>query len=96
MFDSLQESLSGAIKTLRGRGTLTEGNMRDGLKLVEQSLLGPVEGIDTLVAARAPGARQQVVVDRPQLGHGGLGPFGRELERRQGRHARPVGLGVQV
>ncbi len=39
MFDSLQDGLKGAFKSLRGKGKLTEGNMRDGLKLVEQSLL---------------------------------------------------------
>ncbi len=39
MFESLQQGLQAALKTLRGKGKLTEGNMRDGLKLVEQSLL---------------------------------------------------------
>src|SRR5687768_5076156 len=39
MFESLQEGLSSAFKTLRGQGKLTESNMRDGLKLVERSLL---------------------------------------------------------
>ena len=39
MFDSLQDGLKSAFKSLRGKGKLTEGNMRDGLKLVEQSLL---------------------------------------------------------
>ncbi len=39
MFDSLQTSLRSAFKTLTGKGRLTESNMRDGLKLVEQSLL---------------------------------------------------------
>ena len=39
MFDSLQDGLKGAFKSLRGKGKLTEGNMRDGLKMVEQSLL---------------------------------------------------------
>ncbi len=39
MFDSLQESLQSAFKTLSGKGKLTESNMRDGLKLVEQSML---------------------------------------------------------
>ena len=39
MFDSLQDGLSSAFKTLRGKGKLTESNMRDGLKLVEQSLI---------------------------------------------------------
>lgn len=39
MFDSLQESLQSAFKSLTGKGKLTEANMREGLKLVEQSLL---------------------------------------------------------
>jgi signal recognition particle subunit SRP54 len=39
MFDSLQTGLKGAFKSLAGQGKLTESNMRDGLKLVEQSLL---------------------------------------------------------
>lgn len=39
MFESLQDNLKSALKTLQGKGKLTEGNMRDGLKLVEQSLL---------------------------------------------------------
>ncbi|MGL4514084.1 MAG: signal recognition particle protein [Lacipirellulaceae bacterium] len=39
MFDSLQESLGSAFKALRGQSKLTESNMRDGLKLVERSLL---------------------------------------------------------
>ena len=39
MFESLQENISSAIKTLRGRGRLTESNMRDGLALVQRALL---------------------------------------------------------
>jgi len=39
MFESLQNGLTGALRTLRGRGKLSESNMRDGLKLVQQSLL---------------------------------------------------------
>ena len=39
MFETLQDSLKSAMKTLRGKGKLTEANMRDGLGLVEQSLL---------------------------------------------------------
>ncbi|TWT47786.1 signal recognition particle protein [Botrimarina hoheduenensis] len=39
MFDALQENLGAAFKTLRGQGKLSEANMRDGLKLVEKSLL---------------------------------------------------------
>jgi signal recognition particle subunit SRP54 len=39
MFESLQDGLKSAFKTLRGKAKLTEANMRDGLQLVEQSLL---------------------------------------------------------
>ncbi len=39
MFDSLQDGLKAAFKSLRGKGKLSEANMRDGLQLVEQSLL---------------------------------------------------------
>ena len=39
MFDSLQQSLAGALKTLSGKGKLTESNMREGLALVQQALL---------------------------------------------------------
>ena len=39
MFESLQESLGSAIRALRGRGRLTESNMREGLQLVQRALL---------------------------------------------------------
>ena len=39
MFESLQTGLRSALKTLHGKGKLTEANMRDGLRLVEQALL---------------------------------------------------------
>ncbi|MEM6798907.1 MAG: signal recognition particle receptor subunit alpha, partial [Planctomycetota bacterium] len=39
MFDSLQEGLGSALKSLRGKAKLSEANMREGLKLVERSLL---------------------------------------------------------
>ena len=39
MFESLQNNLQSAMKSLRGKGKLSEGNMRDGLRLVEQALL---------------------------------------------------------
>jgi signal recognition particle subunit SRP54 len=39
MFEALQDGLTSALKTLRGQGKLSESNMRDGLKLVEKSLL---------------------------------------------------------
>jgi len=39
MFESLTENLHSALKTLRGRGKLTESNMREGLDLVQRALL---------------------------------------------------------
>ncbi|HAN97494.1 MAG TPA: signal recognition particle protein [Planctomycetaceae bacterium] len=39
MFDSLQDGLREAFKSIAGRARLTEGNMRDGLAKVEQALL---------------------------------------------------------
>jgi len=39
MFESLRDGLQDALKTLRGKGKLSEANMRDGLRLVQQSLL---------------------------------------------------------
>jgi signal recognition particle subunit SRP54 len=39
MFESLQTGLRSALKTLQGKARLSEANMREGLSLVEQSLL---------------------------------------------------------
>ncbi|MHB8897640.1 MAG: signal recognition particle receptor subunit alpha, partial [Thermoguttaceae bacterium] len=39
MFESLQESLGSALRSLRGRGKLTEANMREGLHAVQTALL---------------------------------------------------------
>ncbi|MBN2023318.1 MAG: signal recognition particle protein [Pirellulales bacterium] len=39
MFESLQQGLGAALKTIRGHAKLTDSNMRDGLRLVEQALL---------------------------------------------------------
>lgn len=39
MFESLHDGLLSALKALRGKGRLTEANMRESLALVEQSLL---------------------------------------------------------
>jgi len=48
MFDSLQDGLKGAFKSLRGHGKLTEANMREGLKMVENSLLEADVSIDVV------------------------------------------------
>ncbi|RMF87779.1 MAG: signal recognition particle protein, partial [Planctomycetota bacterium] len=39
MFESLQTGLTDALRTLAGRGKLTEANMREGLRLVQKALL---------------------------------------------------------
>ena len=39
MFESLQESLSSAFRTMIGRGRITESNIREGMALVRTSLL---------------------------------------------------------
>src|SRR5258707_4733555 len=39
MFESIQRGLSEALKKLRGRGHLTEANVRDGLQEVRKALL---------------------------------------------------------
>ncbi|HYW79401.1 MAG TPA: signal recognition particle receptor subunit alpha, partial [Thermoguttaceae bacterium] len=39
MFESLSGNLTSALRTLRGRGKLTEANMREGLELVRNALL---------------------------------------------------------
>ncbi len=39
MFESLRDGLSSALRSLSGRGKLTEGNMREGLGMVESALL---------------------------------------------------------
>jgi signal recognition particle subunit SRP54 len=39
MFEGIQRSLSDALKSLRGRGRITEANVRDGLREVRRALL---------------------------------------------------------
>ncbi|MDO5580281.1 MAG: signal recognition particle protein [Planctomycetia bacterium] len=39
MFESLQESLQSAIRNLTGRGRISESNIKEGMHLVQQSLL---------------------------------------------------------
>ena len=39
MFDNLSNSLTSAISSLRGRGKLSESNMREGLGEVRTALL---------------------------------------------------------
>ncbi len=39
MFESLSDGLQSAFKSLRGKGKLTESNMRDGLDIVQKAML---------------------------------------------------------
>lgn len=39
MFESLSDGLQSAFKSLSGKGKLTEGNMRDGLEIVQKAML---------------------------------------------------------
>jgi signal recognition particle subunit SRP54 len=63
MFESLTASLSSAINSLRGRGKLTEANMREGLAAVQTALLEAdvaydvADGFLTRVADGAVGAK---------------------------------------
>ncbi|MCU0978221.1 MAG: signal recognition particle receptor subunit alpha [Pirellulaceae bacterium] len=72
MFDSLQDGLKTAFKSLRGKGKLTEGNMRDGLRLVEQSLLeadvsySVVKDFMAEVSQRALGEKVLLALDPSQ------------------------------
>ncbi len=60
MFESLQENLSSAIRTLRGRGRLTESNMREGLALVQTALLEADVSIEVAKTFVAKVAEQAV------------------------------------
>lgn len=72
MFDSLSSSLSSALNTLRGRGKLTEGNMREGLGLVRTALLEAdvaydvVEAFLDRVTAEAVGEKVLASLDPAQ------------------------------
>jgi len=63
MFQSLQEGLQVAFQSLRGKGKLTESNMRDGLAMVEKSMVEADVNIDVVrkfmadVSAAAAGRR---------------------------------------
>ncbi len=63
MFETLQEGLQSAFKSLQGKGKLTESNMREGLKAVETSLLeadvsySVVQSFMAQVTERAVGRR---------------------------------------
>ncbi len=72
MFESLQEGMRAALKTLTGKAKLTEANMRDGLRLVEQSLLEAdvsyevVQSFMERVTAQAVGEKVLLSLDPSQ------------------------------
>ena len=98
MFESLTASLSSALQGLRGRGRLTEGNMREGLADVRTALLEAdvaydvAEGFLSRVVEGAVGAKvlesldpaQQLVgiVHRELVGL--MGPVDHSLHLRSG------------
>ncbi|RLS75585.1 MAG: signal recognition particle protein [Planctomycetota bacterium] len=72
MFESLTASLSSALNSLRGRGKLSDANMRDGLAAVRTALLEAdvayevADGFLSRVAADAVGARVLESLDPAQ------------------------------
>ena len=48
MFDSLQQGLSSAFRSITGKARLTEANMREGLQLVRQALLEADVSVDVV------------------------------------------------
>jgi signal recognition particle subunit SRP54 len=72
MFESLQDGMRSAMKSLRGKGKLTEANMRDGLAIVEHSLLEADVSYDVVkhfmsaVSEQALGRRVLLALDPSQ------------------------------
>lgn len=72
MFENLQDGIRSAMKSLRGKGKLTEANMRDGLAMVEQSLLEADVSYDVVkdfmasVSEQALGRRVMLSLDPSQ------------------------------
>ncbi len=72
MFESLQDGMRAALKTLTGKAKLTEANMREGLRLVEQSLLEAdvsyevVQSFMERVTAQAVGEKVLLSLDPSQ------------------------------
>jgi signal recognition particle subunit SRP54 len=48
MFDSLQQGLNSAFRSLTGKARLSEGNMREGLQLVREALLEADVSVDVV------------------------------------------------
>jgi len=109
MFESLTASLSSALNSLRGRGTLTEANMREGLGEVRTALLEAdvaydvVEGFLSRVVEDAVGAKvlesldpaQQLVgvVHRELMGL--MGPVDHSLHLEPGKTTILMLCGLQ-
>jgi len=99
MFESLHDSLIAALKTVRGKGKLTEANMRDGLRLVEQSLLeadvsySVVQDFMAHVSAEALGEKVLKALDPSQQL---VGIVHRELIRVMGPVDPSLHLGAGV
>ena len=109
MFDSIQASLSHALTALRGRGKLTESNMREGLEGVRKAMLEADVAYDVVgefierVSVDALGAKvlesldpaQQVVgiVHRELVGL--MGPVDHSLHLEQGRTTILMLCGLQ-
>ena len=107
MFESLTASLSSALQSLRGRGKLTEANMREGLAQVRTALLEAdvaydvADGFLERVAADATGARvlesldpaQQLVgiVHRELVELMGPVDHSLHLQPAEHQHRRPAG-----
>ena len=109
MLDSLSSSLSSALNTLRGRGKLTEGNMREGLGLVRTALLEAdvaydvVEAFLDRVTAEAVGEKVLASLDPAQqlvgIVHQELinlmGPVDHSLHFQEGRPTVLMLCGLQ-
>lgn len=73
MFESLQTGLQSALKSLQGKGKLTESNMREALALVEQSLIEADVSYDVVrefvdnVTEQSLGERVLLSLDPSQL-----------------------------
>ena len=87
MFESLQDGLKSAFKTLRGKAKLSEANMRDGLQLVERSDGALKRGTVYVTLGRLE-AKGYVESEQEPPAPGAIG-----LPRRI---YRPTGLGERV
>ena len=109
MFEALSASLSSALQSLRGRGKLTEANMREGLAQVRTALLEADVSYDVAdeflnrVVAGATGARvlesldpaQQLVGIVHQELVGLMGPVDHSLHLETGRTTVLMLCGLQ-